>query len=159
MSRAKTSLHLKFDASVSAPGCSSSGVAGSGDFEAACFSLEARKTAVEGRSFIQADGPRLAQHRVHQEFDPMLSPTSRRSSGSLRPSANSRKEGRKSATEWRWLCGTRLRTDGSGAPDAILVAYLYGAFLGVTLDDLAAPWTSVIASEADLTGRRADFLD
>ena len=40
-----------------------------------------------------------------------------------------------------------------------LVAYLYGAFLGVTLDDLAAPWTSVIASEADVTGRRADFSD
>ena len=40
-----------------------------------------------------------------------------------------------------------------------LVAYLYRAFLGVTLDDLAAPWTSVIASEADVTGRHADFSD
>ena len=40
-----------------------------------------------------------------------------------------------------------------------LVAYLYGAFWGVALDDLAAPWTSVIASEADVTGRHADFSD
>ena len=31
-----------------------------------------------------------------------------------------------------------------------LVAYLYGAFLGVTLDDLAAPWTSVMRFEKEV---------